>query len=166
MSRRIYWTEEAPEPEPKKTHGLNEMVQAALFAGLAVTVLLLIGAYLLWQATGDLWPFPVALIVGLIVACLLVLYRMVEYERDRGLEKKERELKGITSEAYRQAQEIVGRADAEATRIYAEAYNQDPDFYRFIKTLETYSDTLDEESWLILTTEGEFFHFLKGVGGK
>ncbi len=85
-----------------------------------------------------------------------------ESARIRG--QKERELKGITSEAYRQAQEIVGRADAEATRIYAEAYNQDPDFYRFIKTLETYGDALDEESWLILTTDGEFFQYLKGVG--
>jgi membrane protease subunit HflC len=77
--------------------------------------------------------------------------------------QKERELKGITSEAYRQAQEIVGKADAEATRIYAEAYNQDPEFYRFIKTLETYAETIDEESWLILTTEGDFFRYLKGV---
>jgi len=77
--------------------------------------------------------------------------------------QKERELKGITSEAYRQAQEIIGKADAEATRIYAEAYNQDPEFYEFIKTLETYGDTFDEETWLILTTDGEFFQYLKGV---
>ena len=84
-----------------------------------------------------------------------------ESARIRG--QKERELKGITSEAYRQAQEIVGKADAEATRIYAEAYNQDPEFYKFIKTLETYGDTFDEESWLILTTDGEFFQYLKGV---
>jgi membrane protease subunit HflC len=84
-----------------------------------------------------------------------------ESARIRG--QKERELKGITSEAYRQAQEIVGKADAEATRIYAEAYNQDPEFYEFIKTLETYGDTFDEETWLILTTDGEFFQYLKGV---
>jgi membrane protease subunit HflC len=85
-----------------------------------------------------------------------------ESARIRG--QKERDLKGITSEAYRQAQEIVGRADAEATRIYAEAYNQDPEFYRLIKTLETYTDTFDEDSLLILTTDGDFFHYLKGVG--
>jgi len=85
-----------------------------------------------------------------------------ESARIRG--QKERELKGITSEAYRSAQEIVGKADAEATRIYAEAYNQDPEFYRFIKTLETYEDTFDEDSWLILTTDGDFFRYLKGVG--
>ena len=85
-----------------------------------------------------------------------------ESARIRG--QKERELKGITSEAYRQAQEIVGKADAEATRIYAEAYNQDPDLYRFMKTLETYRETMDEKSWMILTTDGEFFEYLKGVG--
>jgi len=85
-----------------------------------------------------------------------------ESARIRG--QKELELKGITSEAYRQAQEIVGKADAEATQIYAEAYNKDPEFYRFIKTLETYPDTFDEDSWLILTTEGDFFRYLKGVG--
>ena len=85
-----------------------------------------------------------------------------ESARIRG--QKERELKGITSEAYRESQEIVGKADAEATMIYAEAYNQDPEFYRFIKTLETYPDVFDDESWLILTTEADFFRFLKGVG--
>lgn len=85
-----------------------------------------------------------------------------ESARIRG--QKERELKGITSEAYRQAQEIVGKADAEATKIYAEAYNQDPDLYRFMKTLETYRETMDEKSWMILTTDGEFFEYLKGVG--
>jgi membrane protease subunit HflC len=85
-----------------------------------------------------------------------------ESARIRG--QKERELKGITSVAYRQAQEIVGKADAEATKIYAEAYNQDPDLYRFMKTLETYRETMDEKSWMILTTDGEYFEYLKGVG--
>ena len=55
------------------------------------------------------------------------------------LGEKERDLKAITSEAYRTAQEIKGKADAEATRLYAEAFGRDPDFYSFSKTLETYS---------------------------
>ncbi len=50
----------------------------------------------------------------------------------------------ITSEAYRQAQEIRGEADAEAADIYAEAYNRDPDFYRFLKTMEVYTTTMDK----------------------
>ena len=75
--------------------------------------------------------------------------------------QKERELKGITSEAYRQAQEIKGRADAEATRIYARAYNADPEFYSFMKTLETYRTTIDENTSLLLTTDSEYFKYLK-----
>ncbi len=78
--------------------------------------------------------------------------------------QKERELKKITSEAYQKAQEIKGKADAEATRIYASAYNLDPEFYQFMKTLETYINTLDEETWLILTTDSEFFKYLKETG--
>jgi membrane protease subunit HflC len=77
--------------------------------------------------------------------------------------QKEKELKRITSEAYRTAQEIVGQADAEATGIYAKAYNRDPDFYKFIKTLETYKDTIDDQALLLLTTDGEFFRYLKEI---
>jgi membrane protease subunit HflC len=75
--------------------------------------------------------------------------------------EKERELKKIQSEAYRTTQEIKGKADAEATRIYAKAYNLDPEFYQFMKTLETYVASMDKETWLILTTDTEFLRYLK-----
>ena len=75
--------------------------------------------------------------------------------------EKERELKAITSEAFRRSQEIRGKADAEAGDIYAQAYNRDPDFYRFLKTMETYRETLDEQTLLVLTTDGEFLRYLK-----
>jgi membrane protease subunit HflC len=78
--------------------------------------------------------------------------------------QKERELKRITSEAYRQAQEIRGKADAEATRIYAEAYGRAPDFYAFLQTLESYRSTIDEKTWLVLTTDGDFYRYLKDAG--
>jgi membrane protease subunit HflC len=74
---------------------------------------------------------------------------------------KDRDLKEITSEAYRQAQEIKGRADAEAADIYARAYNKDPEFYRFLKTMEVYRTTLDEETLLLLSTDGEFLRYLE-----
>ncbi len=74
---------------------------------------------------------------------------------------KEKELKKITSEAYRKAQEIKGKADAEATKIYAEAYNKDPEFYSFINTLEIYKNSLDKETWLMLSTKSDFFKYLK-----
>ncbi len=56
------------------------------------------------------------------------------------LGRKERDLLSIQSEAYRKEQEIKGKADAQATGIYATAYNSSPsaaDFYQFVKTLET-----------------------------
>jgi membrane protease subunit HflC len=80
--------------------------------------------------------------------------------------QKERELKKIQSEAYRTAQEIKGKADAEATQIYAKAYNLDPEFYQFMKSLETYRTGLGKETWLLLTTDSEFLKYLKNSGGR
>ena len=77
----------------------------------------------------------------------------------------EREMKRITSEAYKKAQEVMGKADAKATKIYADAYGLSPDFYSFVKTLEIYQQTLDKESSLILSTDSEFFKYLKGYQG-
>lgn len=74
---------------------------------------------------------------------------------------KAKELKKITSVAYRKAQEIKGKADAESTKIYAEAYNKDPEFYSFINTMEIYKNSLDKETWMMLSTESDFFKYLK-----
>ena len=74
---------------------------------------------------------------------------------------RDRDLKEITSEAYRQAQEIKGKADAEAADIYARAYNRDPDFYRFLKTMEVYTRTMDKNTILLLSTDGEFLRYLE-----
>ena len=82
------------------------------------------------------------------------------------LGEKERDLKQITSEAYRKAQEIKGKADAEATKIFADAFGVDPDFYSFTKTLEIYSESLDDKTSLILSTDSEFFKYLKGYQEK
>jgi len=72
-----------------------------------------------------------------------------------------KELKQITSDAYRQAQIITGKADAEAVSIYAGAYNQNPDFYTFLKTLETYGQTIDKNSTVIMTTDSDYYKYLK-----
>jgi len=74
---------------------------------------------------------------------------------------RDRDLKEITSEAYRQAQEFKGKADAEAADIYARAYNRDPDFYRFLKTMEVYTRTMDKNTILLLSTDGEFLRYLE-----
>ena len=74
---------------------------------------------------------------------------------------KEKDLKKIESEAYREAQEIMGKADAEATRIFAESFGVDPEFYSFTKTLEAYTETMGKDSSLVLSTDSEFFKYLK-----
>jgi membrane protease subunit HflC len=86
-----------------------------------------------------------------------------EGEKSKILGDKEIQLKTILSQAYRQAQEIKGAADAEATQIYAGAYNKDPEFYSFVKTLEIYGNTLDENTWLILTTDSDYLKYLKSL---
>ena len=78
------------------------------------------------------------------------------------LGEKERDLKLITSEAYKLAQEIKGKADAEVTRLFAAAYGLDPEFYSFTKTLDVYGQALDKNSSLVLSTDSEFFKYLKG----
>ena len=82
---------------------------------------------------------------------------------------KDRDLKQIRSAAYRTAQEIMGKADAEATTIYAKAYNQSNEsreLYKFLKTMDSYKNTLTEKDWLILSTEGDFFKYLQKQSGK
>lgn len=74
----------------------------------------------------------------------------------------ERELDQIQSDAYRQAQDIIGQGDAEAARIYAEAYGAAPEFYSFVQTLETYKQTMQGNANLLLTTDSDFYRYLKG----
>jgi membrane protease subunit HflC len=77
----------------------------------------------------------------------------------------EKELKQITSEAYRTAQEKKGKADAEATEIYARAFGKDPDFYSFVQTLDIYKEAMGKDSSLILSTDSEFLKYFKGYDG-
>ncbi len=79
------------------------------------------------------------------------------------LGKVERELKLITSQATREAEEIKGKADAEAAGIYAEAYNRDPEFYAFSKSLETYRNTFGANTRMILSSDAEFYKYLHAV---
>lgn len=79
---------------------------------------------------------------------------------------KEKDLAEIQSEAFKKAEEIKGRADAEATKIYAAAYNrsrQSVDFYKFIRSMESFEKSLDENTTIILSSDSEFFRYLKKV---
>ncbi len=81
--------------------------------------------------------------------------RIIEGNRDK-------ELKKITSEAYKTAQEVMGKADAEATMVYAMAYDKDPEFYSFVKSLDVYQNVMDNKSFLLLSTDSDFLRYFKG----
>lgn len=74
--------------------------------------------------------------------------------------EKERQLRVIESEAYRTAQEVRGKADAQAADIYAAAYNRDPEFYRFLKSMGTLKESFDAETVLLLSTDSELLRYL------
>ena len=77
-----------------------------------------------------------------------------------------RDLNRIQSEAYRQVEDIRGKGDAEATEIYAKAYNQSQaaaDFYAFTRTLEAYQAVMTSDTSLILSTDSDIFRLLKGT---
>ena len=69
--------------------------------------------------------------------------------------------KEIVSGAYLKSQEIKGKADAEATEIYANTYSKSPEFYNYLKTLETYKKTLDPSTFFILSTDNKYLKFLE-----
>jgi len=76
----------------------------------------------------------------------------------------DKELRQIRSTAYRRVQEVRGKADAEATRVYGNAYNRDPEFYAFSRTLEAYKEGQNKNSTLILTTNSDYYRYLKDAG--
>jgi membrane protease subunit HflC len=79
---------------------------------------------------------------------------------------RERDLAQIQSEAVRASQVIRGKADAEATAIYSAAYNRNPqtrELYSFVKSMETLEKSLDTQTTIILSTDGELFQYLKSA---
>ena len=67
----------------------------------------------------------------------------------------------ILSEANRKSQVLKGEGDAVATKLYADAYQKDPEFFYFLKTMEAYKTTFGEQDTMIVTPESEFFRYLK-----
>ncbi|MGY8695603.1 MAG: protease modulator HflC, partial [Verrucomicrobiia bacterium] len=80
--------------------------------------------------------------------------------------KRERDLQEIESEAYKEVQTVRGQADAEATEIYASAFNQSAksvEYYEFVKTLETYEAMFSDDTTLILSTNSDLFKYVKRI---
>ncbi len=76
----------------------------------------------------------------------------------------DREARVIVASARRESEIARGQGDAEAARIYAEAYTTDPDFYAFVRSLEAYRKTIDGHTTLVLSPDTEFFQYLEGQG--
>lgn len=66
----------------------------------------------------------------------------------------------ISAEAYAQSQKLLGDGDAQATAIYAEAFEQDAEFYGFLRTLEAYKKFLAQQTTLVLSSDSELFKYL------
>jgi len=80
------------------------------------------------------------------------------------LGKLENERKTILSEAYQESEGIRGEADAEATQIYASAYEQDPEFFEFWRSIESYRKTMPQFTKTI-TTDMDYFKYLYNEEG-
>ncbi len=75
--------------------------------------------------------------------------------------QKERDVLAATSVGYRTAEELKGKADATATSVYARAFNRDPSFYEFFKSMETLKATLGKDVTVILSTDSDLLRFMK-----
>jgi membrane protease subunit HflC len=80
----------------------------------------------------------------------------------------DREVTVIAANAYREAEQLRGEGDAQATRIYAEAFGRDPEFYAFTRSLRAYQDAFTGSGdMLLVRPDSEFFRYLKdSSGGK
>lgn len=70
----------------------------------------------------------------------------------------------ILAEAERDAQILRGEGEAEAAKLFAEALEQDPEFYSFQRKLETYSKSLSNNTTLVLPADNDLFEWLQGTG--
>ena len=79
--------------------------------------------------------------------------------------KMDNERRSILSAAYERSEIIRGNADAEATRIYAEAYSQDRSFFEFWRAIESYKNTLPSFE-KTLSTDMDYFNYLYSPQGR
>jgi membrane protease subunit HflC len=106
------------------------------------------------------------------------IYQRMQSERDReakeyraeGAEvsagikaRADKEVTVILAEANKQAQILRGEGDAQSTKIYADAYSQDPEFYNFYRSLQAYGEAFSgNETTMVLSPEDEFFRYMSG----
>lgn len=83
-----------------------------------------------------------------------------EQEAQKIKSEADRQVQVILAQARKRAEELKGEGDAQALEIYANAYNQDPDFFLFWRTLESYKRSLAKNSTLVLSTESDYLKLL------
>jgi membrane protease subunit HflC len=90
---------------------------------------------------------------------MIVSYRINRAAADR-------EVTVLQANAYRDSELIRGEGDANATRIYAEAFNRDPEFYAFTRSLQAYQQSFSGSGdMLLIRPDSEFFRYLKNSSG-
>ena len=72
----------------------------------------------------------------------------------------DRDKEEIISTAYKEAEKTRGEGDAEATRIYGQAYSRNPQFYKLVRTLDSYKKVLDDKTTIILGSDSELLKVL------
>ena len=72
----------------------------------------------------------------------------------------DKQVRIITADARQKADVVRGEGDAQAVKIFADAYGRDPDFYEFVRTMDAYRKTIDADTTLILSTDSDFFRWL------
>ena len=78
----------------------------------------------------------------------------------------DREVTVLQANAYRDAELVRGEGDATATGVYAEAFNQDPEFYSFTRSLQAYQQSFNGGGdMLLIQPDSEFFRYLKSSKG-
>jgi membrane protease subunit HflC len=78
----------------------------------------------------------------------------------------DRQREEILSVAYKEAERIKGQGDAESTRIYGQAYSKNPEFYKLVRTLESYKKILDDKTTAVLSSDSDLLRVLtKGESG-
>ena len=86
-----------------------------------------------------------------------------EAEKIRADADRQREV--IVAEAYREAQKVKGEGDATAAATYAQAFNENPEFYAFYRSLEAYRDSFRGKSdVLVIEPNSDFFKYMRSMG--
>ena len=73
----------------------------------------------------------------------------------------------LVANAYRDAEQTRGKGDAEAASTYAKAYNKDPEFYAFMRSLNAYKEAFSSKGDVLLVDpDSDFFRYLNSQSGK